>query len=248
MALGGDEHVVGLEIAMDDADRVRGRERREHFARDLDEATERQRSRTQRVGERTALDELHDDVRPPVGQHRHVDHVDDALVANEVDRARFGEEPLEQLRVARALLREDLDRDPRADHRLHREVHAAHPALAEQARESVATDLGPDQRIVGLHHRHDSASLHPPHAHKCEHGVLRLGDGSSPPSRVILPAIGDYDDIETDVSREPVLISVDGFVTIDSGGCSTTHADGGALLVLLVGIRRRVIVNDSPAG
>ncbi|HEX7702638.1 MAG TPA: trypsin-like serine protease [Kofleriaceae bacterium] len=37
------------------------------------------------------------------------------------------------------------------------------------------------------------------------------------------------------------------FVPAADGGCSTTHADGGALLLLLlVGIRRRVILNDPP--
>jgi len=150
VAFEGDEDVVGLEVAMHDADRVRRGERREHLAHDLDQAAERHRARLRDRGERLALDVLHHDERPAVGQLRHVDDADDALVADQIDRAPLGEEPLEQLGVPRALIRQDLDRHAAADRRLHREVDAAHAALAEQARQPVTADLGAEQRIVGV--------------------------------------------------------------------------------------------------
>ena len=82
--------------------------------------------------ERLALDELHHDVRPTIGELREVDDADDVLVPDQVDRARLREEPLEQIRIARALIRQHLDRDATADRRLDPEIHAPHAALAEQ--------------------------------------------------------------------------------------------------------------------
>jgi hypothetical protein len=51
----------------------------------------------------------------PSAQPGQVEHVDDVLVADEVDRARLGEEALDQRRVTRALGGQHLDRDPAAD-------------------------------------------------------------------------------------------------------------------------------------
>ena len=149
VALGGDQHVVGLEVAVDDADRVRRGERRQHLGHDLDQAAERDRAGPHDLGEGVALDVLHHDERPAVGELREVEHAGDVLVAHQVDRAGLGEEPLEQLGAARARVQQDLDRDPAADRRVHREVDPAHAALAEQARDAVAADLAAEQRIVG---------------------------------------------------------------------------------------------------
>lgn len=154
MTFAGDQHVVGLEIAVDDPDRVRRGERAEHLGRELDQAAQRHRALTDRGGERHAFDEFHHDVRATIRQRRHVEHVHDVLVMDEIDRLRFGEESVEQHRIARALIGQDLDRDARADRRMGREIDASHPTFAEQRRQAIPTDVGPEQRVV------DERALH----------------------------------------------------------------------------------------
>ena len=71
--------------------------------------------------ERLAVEQLHDDVGAATGLVHEVRALDDVLVANDIDRARLGEEPREQRRIARDLRLQRLDRDRAAE----RDVHAA---------------------------------------------------------------------------------------------------------------------------
>ena len=98
--------------------------------------------------ERRAVEILHDDVRPAVGQHREIEHVDDALVADQVDRLRLGEEPLDEIAAIAALARQHLDRDAAADRRMHALVDAAHAADAEQPRDAIRADRRAEQHVV----------------------------------------------------------------------------------------------------
>ena len=96
-------HVVGLEIAMDHAGRVRRGER----ARDLRADVERAHARRARVSAPSTdasvlpLEVLHDVEVVALGRHAEVVDLDDVLVADLVDRLRLLEEPLDDLAVRR---------------------------------------------------------------------------------------------------------------------------------------------------
>lgn len=86
--------------------------------------------------------QLHHVVVPPVGELPEREDVDDVLVADLVDRSRLGHEPRDDLRRRRILPVEHLDRGRLADDRVHRAVHGAEPADAEQPLDDVLADLG----------------------------------------------------------------------------------------------------------
>src|SRR5690606_23502835 len=83
-----------------------------------------------------------------VGQGRQIEHVDDALVADDVDRLRLGEEPLDEIAAIAALAGQHLDRDAAAALRVHALVHAPHAAHAAQARAPTRADRRAEQQIV----------------------------------------------------------------------------------------------------
>ena len=100
-AVGGrdDDHVVGLEVAVDDADGVRGLE----AVADLHEHGERARqvdAGARPLAEALAAQELHDDERRAVVELDEVGDVDDVAVADAVDGARLLEEPQRRRRGA----------------------------------------------------------------------------------------------------------------------------------------------------
>ena len=84
----------------------------------------------------------------PSGSVDEIEHVDDALVTDQVDRARLGEEPLDRVAALAALARQHLDRDAAADRRVHALVDAAHAADAEQARDPVRADRRAEQHVL----------------------------------------------------------------------------------------------------
>ena len=137
---------------MDDALGVRGAERVEHLGREPREATERQRRA------RDACSTIAASGAPsrysmmmygrPSGSWRQIEHVDDALVADQVDRLRLGEEPLDEIAAIAALARQHLDRDAAADRRVHALVDAAHAADAEQARDAIRADRRAEQQVL----------------------------------------------------------------------------------------------------
>ena len=146
----GDDHVVGLEVAMDQAALVGVREAVAQPARDRHHLGDRRRPGVDPSPQGRALDEVHDDVqeaglRPPEVDHSH--HV------GVIERARR----LGLLREAQAHRQ---GRRQIADQHLHREgalreprvvraVHPSHRALADQRLDHVVlAERGADQRIV----------------------------------------------------------------------------------------------------
>ena len=131
------QHVVRLEIAMDERRRMRGREPTTCLEERLDDREHRARLRRQPLGEGRAIDQLHRDViavaRGPDLVHDH-----DILVGEPRHRAGLAQEPL--ARIATNLGRpQDLQCDVALEIRIERGMHHTHAALAEHALEPVAT-------------------------------------------------------------------------------------------------------------
>ena len=121
---------------MDDRLAVRGTERRERLADDACKRPEGKRAiAAEQRPERRAVKVLHHDVRRPIGEAPEIEHVDDPLVTDHVDRARLVEEPLDEVGICRRFDLEHLDRDARTDRRLHCEIHPPHAARSEQPRD-----------------------------------------------------------------------------------------------------------------
>jgi hypothetical protein len=117
----GQEHVVALEVAVDDARRVRGLQRRGDLApRSWRRAADRQRAEAVHLlGQERSLEVLEDDVRDPalaivLVEEAHVGRLDDVGVAERAGGARLVQEALDHRAVGRQLGVEHLHRDPAA--------------------------------------------------------------------------------------------------------------------------------------
>ncbi len=143
-AVGGDEHVVRLEIAMADAALVR----RHHALDDVARVAERhvQRRRTVELDEplpqRLSVQPLHDDVRLVVGDAELVDR-DDVGMVQGGRRLRLALEAGDLLRVGRGR-QQDLDGDGAIELGVLREEHLAHAAGAYLLDDPVVCNTLPD--------------------------------------------------------------------------------------------------------
>ena len=142
--------VLGLEVAVDDADRVRLHEPLGDLADDahrrlrVDEPHARHA-----VVERLALEELHRDERPAVLEAPRVVHLDDVGALHARGGARLAEEALDDDGGVRELGGEHLDGDALADVDVLRLVDGGHPPAPELARDPVLADeQGTDADLV----------------------------------------------------------------------------------------------------
>jgi hypothetical protein len=150
----GDEDVVGLEVAVDDALHVRARERAQDRDHDLHRAGVRQALAVLgQVGERLAAQELEHDVRRAAVLADLVDH-DDVVVLAERGGARLDAEPLGLFGLVRL---QELDRDAAAEPDIAGEEHAPHPALADHLDDLVLVD--PDAGVQRRADRVDDATM-----------------------------------------------------------------------------------------
>jgi hypothetical protein len=149
----GDQHdVVGLEVAMDDAAVVGGRQRARDLPRQLDQlglAHERPR---QALAQGLTGDELHDDEGLAVGQVAEVVDLDDVGVAQGRGDAGLVEEPGHHVAGVGELRQQHLDRRRSAEQRVLGAVHGAHTTLAELAGDAVVADESAE---------HDPARIRP---------------------------------------------------------------------------------------
>jgi hypothetical protein len=147
------EHVPGLEVAMDDAALMGVMHRVAHLQQQRHPLADRPAG-TRVLGERHAADALHGDVRHrPRGAVGAATHLGGARLEDLGDPGML--QPAEHLRLtleapheARAgqVGADDLERDLTAGLRLLREVHGAHPALAEQRPHAVRAHGGRERR------------------------------------------------------------------------------------------------------
>jgi hypothetical protein len=146
-----DQHVLGLEIAMDDADVMGGRDTERDLMSQIEQVAQHHRPCLAVFAERTALDVLHDQVLVTT-LVKHVVDLHDRGVVEASQDPRFAAKPLAPLRGVAAIVVETLDRDPPIEPLVVCEHDLAHPAGPEAVKNTVRTDP------LGSHHRrHDHA-------------------------------------------------------------------------------------------
>jgi hypothetical protein len=135
----GEEDVAGLEVAVDDPGRVRALERVGDLDPEPEDLLDRERPPLDALGERLALEELHDQevdlALPP-------DVVEgaDVRVLERRDRLRLALEALAHLLGGREVLGQDLERDRPVEPGVLGAVDLAHPAGAERGDDFVGTE------------------------------------------------------------------------------------------------------------
>ena len=140
-----DHDVLGLDVAMDDAELVRVLERARHLAGDhLRDLGERQRRVGEEVLERAAVDELGDDVALGRVGPRVIENLEDVLVAQLGDGVRLALQPRARLCLAGEVRVQHLDRDLAIERRVGRFVDHRHAALAHFLEQAVARKLAAD--------------------------------------------------------------------------------------------------------
>ena len=133
-----DDHVVGLDVAVDDAVSVRVSERGENLTRVGDSDRDwAQAARADELLQRAPLDVLHDDVVGAVVLAA-IEDRDDVRVGEAGCVCRLAPEALDELVVVRVPRVQDLDRDPASELLVLGEVHVGHAAAAELPRDAVA--------------------------------------------------------------------------------------------------------------
>ena len=132
-----EHHVLGLEVAVDDARGVRGAERRGDAPQDVNRAFERQRAVLQLVAQAAPRDVLEDEEERAVAQAAEVGGRGDVGVLDVPGGDGLALEAREDLGALREVGVEHLERDALAHVHVLREVHRAHAALAQQVLDAV---------------------------------------------------------------------------------------------------------------
>jgi len=144
-----EEDVVGLEIAMHDAARVRRTERSTDATRNVDRSYEREATLLrERIREAAPGEPLHDDVVTAVLELSEVEDVDDVIVLDVARGARLVEEARDECRIPTEVREEHLDRHAPRDLRMLGQVDGAHAALADLLRDDVVVDRAPDHPFL----------------------------------------------------------------------------------------------------
>ena len=133
------DHVLRLDVAVDEPVVVREREAAGDLDRELERAANRHRpALVETLLQRLAVDELEDDELPPVLLAA-VDDRDDVRVRELCDGARLAAEALHILVVSRVVLMQDLQRDVPLEQGVVRLVDAGHAARADELLDLVPT-------------------------------------------------------------------------------------------------------------
>jgi hypothetical protein len=128
----GEQHVLRLDVAVDDTARVRVRQRVRDGERDRKRFLRRQAAPALEVPpEIFPVDKLHHQEGAPVLVTRG-QHADDVRMVQPARDLRFAQEPAAHLAVRGELRQQALDRDGRRRRRVARAPHVGDPAAAEQ--------------------------------------------------------------------------------------------------------------------
>ena len=130
VAVAGQEDVLGLEVAMDDALGMRRRQPVGNRRRNLDRLAPRQRTPSRSAREGCAFEQLHHGERNAIGDGELVDR-QDAGVGERRDGARFGLEARAHQRIGRDVRRHHLQRHFAPEPGIPCPIDDAHPARAD---------------------------------------------------------------------------------------------------------------------
>ena len=147
-ALAREEHVVELEVAVDDADVVRGAEDLAQLEQDPRDLLVREWAALESIAERLARQPFHHEVRA-VRDDAGVEDVDDIRMVHRVDDARLEEEPVGGEPRSEHVAVGELQRGALAELAVAHAVHRAHPALAELALDDPRADQRARVELVG---------------------------------------------------------------------------------------------------
>ena len=146
MAVRGDDQVLGLDVAVDDAGLVGLLQARGHLRGDLERPEHVQLAPLDQRLDGLALDQLHGD-EEALGALVDVVDLRDRRVIDGARGARLLEEAGLAALVPRQLGRQELERHGPAEAGVARLVDDAHAALAEQLLDLVVLDRPPDHRF-----------------------------------------------------------------------------------------------------
>jgi hypothetical protein len=133
-----DEDIVGLQVAVHDAGRVRRFEPRQHLQRVVERDVERELlSLLEQRREAPPLEKLHHDVRDAVARLIDVGHVRDVRTLDAGRKPRFAKKALDEPRPSRELGVQELERDARSQILVPSLEHGAHPSVADESDEAV---------------------------------------------------------------------------------------------------------------
>ena len=170
VTVGRDEDVRGLDVAVDEPERMRRVQGGCDLTRDRDGCFLRQRSLREQLLELGAVDVAHGDVQL-AGDLAGVVDRDDVRVVDRCGQAGLAEEALAEALVLRELGGEDLQRDRPLECQVVGAVDDPHPAPADQRLEAVAGELAAHTRL-GAHRAHGGG------VRFTQAGWVRLGGGS----------------------------------------------------------------------
>ena len=147
-----DKDVVRLEIAVDDADRVRCRQTGAQLAHQRRDLGQGQATRLHALTQRAALQVLHDVVLAAAFQLADVEDVDEVDVANAADEPRLLQKARGRILLAHHLAAQDLDGGLVAQGAVLGGIDHAHATLADQRDDAVLADRLADQRVLATCH------------------------------------------------------------------------------------------------
>jgi len=152
--------LLAFEIAVDDAARVRGLERRADRLQVLEHLGRRDSSLVvEHAAQVGPLEQLHHVERPPVGQLAELVDVDDVRVLDHVDRQRLAQEARDHLGRARQLTTQDLDRGATAEQTVLCLVDGAATARRQLSLEDVRAGERPRSQGVRIDRLRERARL-----------------------------------------------------------------------------------------
>ena len=139
-AVGVEEDVGRLDVAMDDSRLVRAVQACEHARDDGDDPIQRHGALAHRVREVLPFEQLHGDVGRAVCVVAQIEHSDDARMGHLGDSARLALEALLELGIVGDPGHHHLESDVSFEDRVVRQVDHAHRAPTEHAHHGVLTD------------------------------------------------------------------------------------------------------------
>jgi hypothetical protein len=144
----GEQNVVALEVAMDDAKVVRARKRSAHLLQDVDAAVDRHGTARELRGERRADQVLHHQVELALVRFADVVNIDDVRMVDAIGGPRLAQHPCPKMRFTTQVWPDELHGYYAVDEHVPSAVDDAHPAFADAGFEPVAAGNDLPQRGI----------------------------------------------------------------------------------------------------